>query len=62
MISAYLFVSISASIIHVKLARGWALSRVNFDPIERIGLKVVGRGPFQGWVLFYETCVGCGYC
>ena len=37
--------------LHVKLAPGWALIRVNFDPIQEIGPKVGGgrsfvSGPF----------------
>ena len=37
--------------LHVKLASGWALIRVNFDPVQEIGRKVGGgrsfvSGPF----------------
>ena len=37
--------------LHAKLAPGWALIRVNFDPIQEIGPKVGGghsfvSGPF----------------
>ena len=35
--------------LHAKLAPGWALIRVNFDPIQEIGPKVGGGrvGPFS---------------
>ena len=31
--------------LHMKLAPGWALIQVNFDPIQEIGLKVGGGRP-----------------
>ena len=37
--------------LHVKLAPGWALIQVNFDPIQEIGPKN------RGWALFLETTV-----
>ena len=43
--------------LHVKLAPGWALIRVNFDPIQEIGAKVGAL--FREWALFHETTVQC---
>ena len=37
----------------VKLAPGWVLNRVNFDPIQENGQK----GTCREWVLFRETMV-----
>ena len=33
---------------YAKLALGWALIRVNFDPIQEIGPKVGGGRSFEG--------------
>ena len=46
--------------LHAKLAPGWVLIRVNFDPIQEIGPKVRGgrsfvSGPFFAR-LWYFTC------
>ena len=35
-----------AAISHAKLASGWALIQVNFDPIQEIGSKVQGEHSF----------------
>ena len=38
--------------LHVKLAPGWVLIRVNFDPIQEIGPKVGGGHSFVGGPFF----------
>ena len=43
--------------IRVKLAPGWALIRVNFDPIQEIGPKLRVLAIFWRWALFHETTV-----
>ena len=40
--------------LHAKLAPGWVLIRVNFDPIQEIGPKVGGA-----WTLFRERVLFC---
>ena len=41
--------------LHTKLAPGWALIQVNFDPIQEIGPKVGGGRSFAR--LWYKLCV-----
>ena len=36
---------------HAKLAQGWALIQVKFDPVQKIGIKS------KGWELFHKTTV-----
>ena len=44
--------------LHPKLAPGWVLIRVNFDPIQEMGPKVGGgRFLFRELALFCETTV-----
>ena len=38
--------------LHAKLAPGWALIQVNFDPIQEIGPKVGGGHSFVSGPLF----------
>ena len=40
-----------------KLAPGWVLIQVNFDPIQEIGPKVRGWALFCEWTPFCETAV-----
>ena len=43
--------------LHMKLAPGWALIQVNFDPIQEIGPKVGGGRSFMSGPFFCETMV-----
>ena len=41
--------------LHAKFAPGWALIRVNFDPIQEIGPKVGGGRSFVGGPFFMRV-------
>ena len=48
--------------LHAKIAPGWALIRVNFDPIQEIGQKVGGgrsfvSGPFFAKLRYYLALI-----
>ena len=43
--------------LHAKLAPGWALIRVNFHPIQEIGLKVGDGRSFMSGPFFRNTTV-----
>ena len=53
------------SISYTKLAPGWALIRVNFDPIQEIELKVGAGHSFKGGCspvrLQYIPCEGLNF-
>ena len=48
--------------LHTKLSPGWALTRINFDPIQEIGQKVGGghsfvSGPFFARLQYILDCI-----
>ena len=49
--------------LHIKLAPGWALIRLNFDPIQEIGPKRRGWALLCEWVLLITLHMwDCGIC